>query len=65
MVDGKNDRFARLIAVAARIVSQTSVSWRVNYKSFDFKSVLVSIPFLAVVALLLRRSCRRKVGGYT
>lgn len=41
----------------------TPVSWRVNYKSLDFKSVLVSIPFLAVVAMLLRRSRRREVGG--
>jgi len=36
---------------------------RVNYKSLDFKSILVSIPFLAVVAMLLRRSRRREVGG--
>lgn len=45
-----------------RIADRIPVSWRVNYKSLDFKSVLVSIPFLAVVAMLLRRSRRREVG---
>lgn len=50
-------------AAASSTYRQTSISWRVNYKSLDFKSVLVSIPFLAVVAMLLRRSRRREKWG--